>query len=189
MIQPRPVPDDFTTIAPTMAISKLVDRYQTGQNVVRRWIAETGVQPAKRPKSIPPMRPKIPAPADFCEVAPTMMVAEMVRHYGRYERVIKRWLKEAGISAKPREPRTPPRKIRVTGGMRLTVPGQNISNIRTQSIYDEAAGVIQRERFAVYRCDERGRADFKGAFWRVGTAVLTPAELLERAERYRRRAA
>jgi hypothetical protein len=36
---------------------------------------------------------------------------------------------------------------------------------------------------AVYRCTETGRADPKGKFWRFGNAVLTPDELIARAER------
>ncbi len=67
--------------------------------------------------------------------------------------------------------------------------GSNLLRIRASSIYDEAAGVIQRERFAVYRCEDNGKANPNGKFWRVGNVVLTPDELLERAERYRRRAA
>lgn len=62
-------------------------------------------------------------------------------------------------------------------------------DLRYISMFDEAADALRRERFVVFRCDDRGRADQKGEFWRLGNTLLTPDELLQRAEKYRRKVA
>jgi hypothetical protein len=48
----RPVPDDFADVAPTMPILRLQAHYGVGENVVRRWEAETGIK-AQRLRSAP----------------------------------------------------------------------------------------------------------------------------------------
>lgn len=41
----RPVPDDFTTVCPTMTKAKLKSHYKTSDTVLERWCVETGAKP------------------------------------------------------------------------------------------------------------------------------------------------
>lgn len=182
----RPMPKDFADIAPALTIKQLQKHYAAGHEVIGRWLKEAGVLSFNHVHK-PPQPHRLPIPEDFAEVAPHMTQVELHRRYGRDYTVIRRWCREAGVEPLPRVYAPPPRRKRMD--RKTGLRGSNIQNIRASSIYDEAASVIQRERFAVYRCNERGAADHTGNHWRVGNVVLTPAELLERAERYTIRAA
>lgn len=173
----RPCPEDFAKKAPTMSIERLVKHYRTSRIAVRRWLAETGA-PCLSVNNVSNI--ERPVPDDFAQVAPTMTFTALRRHYQTGEAVVRRWIKQSGVSAKRHVPRW-------NGGYKL--PHGHFVEMRNYSAFDEAADILRRERFPVNRCDERGRYEQAGDFWRVGWSVLTPDELLERADRYRRRAA
>ena len=71
----------------------------------------------------------------------------------------------------------------------MGAPHKAIIRDKPRSIWDDAADVLRAERWAVYRCDEKGKADLKGRYWRAGNVILSPDDLLAKADRYRRRAA
>jgi hypothetical protein len=48
---------------------------------------------------------------------------------------------------------------------------------------------MQRAGWPCYRCDEGGNPNPTGKMWRLGRLVVSPAELIERADAKRARAA
>ena len=169
----RPVPDDFAALAPTMIKSELRRHYGTSGEIINRWLSETGVS-AKQPG--PPIN-KMPVPDDFAEQCARHYTAELVRHYGCSLETINRWAKESGC--KPRKFRNITNIDRMGNPPRVRIPLQ-----RTWTEEDIAADELRRFG-PVYRCDDKGRADQKGGFWRIGFGVLTGEELIARAARKR----
>lgn len=178
----RSPPADFAQIAPTMVMSALLVHYRADDATVKRWVSETGISPKARGNG---GKRGAPAPEDFAQVAPTMGIVALAEHYGISHKTIKRWINETGIQAKPcnRRPSTNKAKQNVS----RILPRQ-IVQTRISTIYEEAADTLRRERFPVNRCDDRGRFDPKGKFWRVGWSILNNDELLQRAARYRKAA-
>ena len=180
----RPVPDDFAEVAPTMFINQLTKHYRTGLTVVYRWLKETGVQTSKAPN--PAQFKVLPVPADFAELAPTMVNAELARHYRSSYKTIRRWMEESGVRCKQYAPTG--RKTQKAARAMANILPRQIIKTNVKSIYDEAADALRRERFPVNRCNEKGSFNPKGDFWRVGWSVLTGDQLLERAAKYRKAA-
>lgn len=161
--------------------ARLQKHYRTNWTTVRRWIEEAGLPLLKSP---PPNNARL-IPEDFAEVCPTLSQAELGRRYKADRGVIVRWCNLLGVQPKPRGPAKP----KPTLARYYRVPGQsNVTALRNYGPHDEAADVL-RHHFPVYRCDDRGRQNEKGKFWRVGNAVVDGDELLVRAARYRRVAA
>lgn len=159
-----PVPDDFAVHGPIERNPALAKRYQVSINLITRWRNETGVKAPHTGGGIP----LAPMPDGFAVVAPTMTMRQMRLRFSRGPEVIQRWLNEAGVKAKVLRP----------GGY-LNGPVNVVQ--RDMSHLGQAADFLRRWS-PVYRCTEIGRADVKGEFWRRGSAVLTDAELVERAE-------
>ena len=176
----KPLPDDYVASARHLHTAALCAQYGVSDTVVRRWAKMTGQWPSKCATS----HNSRPVPDDFAQIAPTMTIAEMQRHYNaHWDGTVRRWMRETGIAAK--KPRyNPQNNFRPQRGS-----GQIIQLSHNRSMFDDAADVLRRERFAVYRCDDRGRAMQQGAFWRVGNVICTPDELLMRADRKRSKAA
>lgn len=119
-----------------------------------------------------------PVPADFADTAPTMNKAQLQRHYGvHWSGTIDRWLKEAGVSAR----RYIPRAGRINYMGRPKPPPQFK---KEKDEYELAADVLRKERFPVNRCNDDGKFNANGKYWRVGRNVLTSDEMMEKAERY-----
>lgn len=173
-------PADFMQIAPTMSREKLCAHYDCGDKVLRRWIAETGVAFTSG------ARPRLHLPPGFALAAPSMTHGELMAHYGVSKGIITRWCEETGT--KPFRHRAEPKQKRVISMAPSRGQGVQFTITKTYGEHDLAADVLRRH-FAVHRCDERGRYEERGKFWRVGTVVCTPDELLERADRARERAA
>jgi hypothetical protein len=193
----RPRPDDFEQMAAHKTVDALHLHYKTGRRQVRRWLAEVNMKAA--PPSAAGGRMPIPAPDDFAEIAPTMSQTSLSIYYGVDHKVIRRWVKETGVSSQPsrlgprlgqpRMPAAPKPKVkaanwRFAGGNKPVAVSST-----SKTMLDLAADTLRRERFTVYRCDERGRFDLKGKYWRIGFSVLTGDELLERAAKYQRKVA
>lgn len=172
----RPVPDDFAEQAKVCTRKKLERIYGVGHNVIRRWCDAAGIAPLSCIR---------PVPNDFAERAQTSLKQEMRLHYNVGHDTIQRWLDETGIEALQY---TPPRKERATRAAPkravLATYAPTQARERHADQFDMAADELRRNRWVVYRCDDRGRANLKGAFWRAGNTILTPDELLNKAARY-----
>lgn len=128
----------------------------------------------------PPAHNAKPMPEDFKELAPTMTKSDLQRHYQvKWSGTIDRWLKEAGIAAK----RYVPKRGRIHRmGM---VPSRSVVTLeRVQDPDEVAANILRKERFPVNRCNEDGKFNLNGKFWRVGMNVYTKEALIEKAEKY-----
>lgn len=120
---------------------------------------------------------KRPIPDDFHLVAQnrTLRQLEPIYHAGRT--TILRWRREAGLERPKKAAK--PKKATV-----IVFRGQTPPRIppRDWTLHGCAAEHL-RKYAATYRCTETGQADQHGEFYRYGNAVLTPDELLRRAER------
>ena len=172
----KPLPDDFAQVAPTMFRYELKRRYGAKDETIKRWLGEAGV--SAREYISPKRRP---VPDDFAQVAPRMHKAAIERHYRACPEAVARWLVETGIR---------PATAKPIAGMRMGTGKPHVVGVsRGKTMFDCAADTLRRERFTVYRSNERGGFDPQGEFWRVGMSVLTCDELLLRAAKYERRAA
>lgn len=179
---PRPMPDDFPKLAKGMNRYQLVKHYKTSDKAVARWATECGVMPVRTVNR--------PVPDDWEQLCSVHTAAELSRMFQADPKVIKRWIAETEIEPVPFDrksivpPKRKPDPFKLMGA-----PHKAIIRDKPRSIWDDAADVLRAERWAVYRCDEKGKADPKGRYWRAGMVILTPDDLLARADKYRRRAA
>lgn len=120
-----------------------------------------------------------PVPDDFAKMAQTMTKSELQRHYGiKWSGTIDRWLKESNIEAR----KFIPHKGRLH---RMGMPAKGLAKLERIKEPDEvAADILRKERFPVNRCNEDGKFNITGKFWRVGLNVYTPGQLVEKAKRY-----
>lgn len=141
-------------------------------------------------------RLKTPMPADFAEVAPTMLVKELRAHYNAGWRLIARWMAETGAVPKKAPPNIPPIEstrhmltVRRPSGKRVIAFKQNAYLTgkidrphRDDSRAGQAADYLRRFG-PVVRCDSTGMYSDRGTHWRRGSVVLGPDEVIERAMR------
>lgn len=188
MAGPLPVPSDWHSVAPGKTTDELKAHYGAGKKLLRRWRRETGIfGPHMERKGKPLLARRVPVPEGFAELAPTMLLVELCRHYGCGDKLIHRWLEECGVSMKayhtPAPKHAAPRRrmlgsgFILSGPMAAQLPGPKAGR-------EEDAAQYLRRFSAVYRCGERGAADTGGAFWRCGDSILTPDELEARARRH-----
>lgn len=176
-------PADFIEKVKTLRRYALAQHYQVSERRIGLWAKKCGIGISKHG---PTRAGRRIAPDDLAEMAELMTKTQLMAHYAADYPIVVRWLGEAGIEAVKRAPVMPSRQpVTFRNNPRALIH----RDIRQTDMYDDAADVIRRERFAVYRCNERGAYDPKGASWRVGISILTPDELLQRADKYRRRAA
>lgn len=170
-------PEDLAQLAKTMTKRQLRLRYGVSGTRINLWLDMAGVTAASSNQATRQVRPR---PADFTTIAPSKTKTGLMAHYTATAPVIQRWLDESGVSASRYVP---------SGNSRIGKAHSLPAFVKVKSFYDEAADTLRRERFVVYRCDERGRYAERSDLWRVGNRVLTGDELLERAARYEVRAA
>lgn len=182
----RAMPDGFVSMAKAKNTYQLVLHYRTSEKTVKRWADEAGIV-------ISCGRTGHPLPEHWGQLCAENTIVDLQRRFNVDRKVIRRWIAETGIEPVPfirkglvpanRKPKSE-RAFKVMGS-----PHKAIINTRPRSIWDDAADVLRAERWVVYRSDEKGAANPKGMYWRMGNVILTPDDLLMRAERYRRRAA
>jgi len=186
------MPADFMKVGPAMHIEGLSRHYGVLRKVIKRWLMEAGVEAAPAPNGEYSAKCR-PIPHDFNEVAPTMAASALADHYRTGLRTIQRWVSQTGVSPRPYDRTAKHTKSQTRKPARGMVHAMglssNITASRMHTVHDIAADTLRRERFPVYRCDERGRADIAGKFWRVGMTVLDDDQLLAKAARYERKAA
>ncbi len=180
----RPMPDDFKAVA-AMPVYKLMRMFRARRETIQRWIRACGIEPGPRAPSN-----KRLVPDDFAERAAEMHRTALCDHYNADESIVRRWVIESGIEPIAYAHRPGQRKLRASrtgGGMRANlkaVGAINLATVRNWSDADDAAAKL-RKFGPVHRCDEQGRFDIAGHFWRAGWAILTDAEIIERANRRR----
>ena len=177
-----PVPADFAERAVKTSAKDLARHYGCSENTITRWAKDSGLRLGSRH-----LGARRPVPEGFADIAgstPLTRLREMFRTDGA---TVKRWLAEAGIAQfrpKPKQrvsrfasiPRTAPISIKRAGASFNTLS-------RDCSTEGQAADVL-RKYAPVYRCTERGGVPEDRKLlthWRYGTAILTGAELIERA--------
>lgn len=171
---PRPIPDDFTAVFPTLKNQfEVCSHYRASEKVVRRWMNEAGLEPHQTMGR--------PVPDDFASVAPDMSKAQLSDRYKVSYDVITRWLRMSNAKALERT-KVQHRTTRLVPTRGTGKP--NLTITRAASIYDMAADELRRFG-PVFRCDDKGKYKQAGDYWRMGWSILTPDELLERAARKR----
>jgi hypothetical protein len=175
----RACPPDFVKIEASMSRAELAKHYHASNRVILRWAEESGCGRRKQGPSIPVNLRQVPE--GFAELAPTKTKTQLGEIYKASHLIVNRWLAEAGVKAATARPNI------ISQMGRVRSPG--IAQIRTTSLYDDAADTLRRERFMVNRCDLIGKFSLSGRYWRVGNSLLTGDQLLARAARYQRRAA
>ena len=188
--KPREIPADLAELAPRMVMKQLTRHYGLHRNVLKAMLERIGV----KAKTFNPIRYE--TPADFADRAKVMTAHALSKHYGVDSKVVRRWCDEAGVqpqrkpAAKPKAPkqaREPkpkpaqrPRRV-VSGGMSLATMQVAIPPAHDGSLAARAAEYLRR-RDAVFRCDEAGKPDHKGALWFTCSRTWTADELIARAE-------
>lgn len=188
----RPAPADFAEMAKELSCNKIALICRSGHITVKRWFTEAGLTPIPSVKN--PLTPLSALP-DLAENAKTMTYAALERHYGRTHELIRRLCKENGIEVY-RITAAPPKPKRVrrerVAALRTPRTGQgsgarlpSTSNfLSASSVFEEARDYLAKAG-PVYRCDgveNFGRPNDKGHFWRIGHAILSPDQLLDRAK-------
>lgn len=173
-------PDGFAAMARKSTTEALKRHYGVGDRRIKSWCLVLGIEPGGRNAC------RRPIPDDFAVVAPTLVKTRLTSHYNADIKTVTRWLEVSGLRAAEPVQQYHPRK----GGMVFQGHAQARMHrdTRPSSIHDDAADVL-RKYAACFRCDERGRADLNGNMWRLGNIIVSPDELLDRAEAKRRRAA
>lgn len=182
----REAPGDFAKNAATMSQSKLMRHYCASHRMIQRWSKETGAEP-----KLGARYSRHPIPDDFTTLALVTTKVGLVRHYGVHNHTVARWLRLTQIEPpaweRPRKEKAPRQKATRTSrpaAFRTPKQAHSFDTLRRETTTDGLAADHLRRFCAVYRCNERGRADQDGAWWRYGNAILTPAELIARAERH-----
>lgn len=175
----RELPEDWFEVAPGKSIAQLTKHYGASVRKIGKWRKMTGV--ANATMKPPPLRLR-PIPDDFAEMCPKTTKRQLAKYYQTGIETIHRWMEATGLSAKQYV------HIPMLSQMGRQRVGY-LADIRTKSMFDEAADILRRERFVVHRCNEKGAYAQAGDFYRVGNVVCSPDELLRRADRYRQRAA
>ncbi len=165
----RPIPADFESNRDRMTRRALEAHYSASSRTVGRWIKELGLA-AKI--NLPPPKPRLTLPADFAELAPSMSKKSLGEYFNASQKVIERWLCEAGVSAKPRQPGSK---------MALNWWASDIPPPRRESPEDIAADYL-RKWMPVSRHTTKG-------LWFVGRVVLNSQELIDKASSKRNREA
>jgi transposase len=148
--------------------------YDVSNSTIRRWLSETGLSPAPRPKQESPKRR--PIPDDWAQVTPTLAARALADHYSVSLSLINRWAKESGVRPK----RAP--KGRLPGSIIASVPQVDAS------LAARAAQHLRR-RHIVYHCavlpahERRGLPNKGRDHWYVnGRGALPAADMIALAE-------
>lgn len=109
-------------------------------------------------------------------MAPTMPKKTLMAHYHVSQKVIDRWICEAGVVAKQTKGTV----------FKLAAFKVDIPPPKRETAYDLAADYLRRF-MPVSRCDLRGKFSHTGDYFRAGQNIYTFAELIEKAARMKAR--
>lgn len=171
--QARAMPEDFAVLAATMTNAQLVQHYRCGGSSPSLWRRQLGLAANPQRKGGANKRP---TPPDFATYAPGKTVEHLSLHYGLGTETIRRMRADHGIvSVRP----AAASKLRSVNNAYMTTPTTRVQ--RDMTLAGQACDYLRRYG-PVWRCSERGGPSVNGPFWRRGSAILTDAELIERAE-------
>jgi len=154
----HPMPADFVQQM-NATYDDLMARYNVSENVVRRWISETGLKRRVNAQQ----KGFGSAPASFAFAAKQMDPTALCERYGVGDEVIRRWKREAGI---------PLLTDRV-------VSNATFERARVDTtVAERAADYLRRDRWIITRRDEHGRYDPAGHFWLCGTKLRAADDLI-----------
>lgn len=162
----RALPSDFAEIAPGKTNDELAEHYHCSTDLITRFRKESGVASAHSRRESPEL------PADFHLVAPTLTRKQLRERYHRADPTITRWLSEAGVQHARYVP-TPP--VKIAPPKPVTAPA-DIARALQAAAYLGRFGPVSR-------CNEAGRYDPRGHYWRRGSAILCASEVIARASR------
>ena len=177
-------PEAFREAAKTMTRKELIAYFRIGEHRFASLVRSTGAKPVPHQRGGKHFKS---APDGFAEAASTKTIRELALQFRAGRTAVRRWIAELGVTPAKRDyvkqVKAPAKAIGANAIYR------SLATTRTTTIYDDAADMLRRERWIVFRATENGKADPQGQWWRVGNVVVTPDELIQRAEKYRRRAA
>ena len=188
------MPVDFPEWAKVETDKQLRARYNIGGVKVLAYRAECGIPSPGRTYACAQV------PNDFATTARGMTLRAASRHYGHSREIVTRWFEETGTPRAPgkpgpkaQQPAPPVAKSTVSRSnapFRSSCrPGAGVERAsRDMSQAGQAADYL-RQFSGVWRCNADGGPSIGGRFWRRGGAVLTDAQIIERAEEVRVRRA
>lgn len=171
----RDPPADFAEMAAKLSNPQLVKHYACGSVLPARWRKELGLGEGPR-LQVGPQRRAVPD--DFKAVAPGKSLRMIAEHYGVSHEMARRFRIEAGMEPNP-VGRHVAKPVALVTNAYMAAPLNR--PVRDGSRAGMAADYL-RKFGAVYRCTPMGAADPKGTHWRRGSAILTDAEIVQRAE-------
>jgi len=133
-------------------------------------------------------------PGDFAERYATTSLKGLARHYGFSEKVAARIAAQLGLKRPepaPKPVKTAPVKPsphRLRNNAYMTAPRAPVS----QAVMNEAgraAEYLRPDYVPVYRCDQDGRLNPGGRWWRCGRRVFSDSQIIERAAEVKARRA
>ena len=195
------VPADFLDHA-YERIADLRKRYHATYAMVIGWRAEHGITTKMVLAANAKPRPLTPMPEGFLEYQQGRSVREIAKHYGMAVKTVSRMLIELGIdrqkqyaaaraerkAAKPAKPTKPKSPYLISFDRSSVAMAPKDYAYRENSAAGEAAAYLQPDYIPTYRCDDEGRQNISGRFWRCGRRVaITDAEIIELAATVRER--
>lgn len=180
-----PPPADFAEMhSSILSYDRLAKHYRVKPMRVYQWMSELGIERRVPKKETPP--------DNWAELCAEFCRAEIARHLGVTHHTVSSWADATGVSPKPyvrpvkeKAPKEPRQKAteRPKGNPGWRPPHNIAHRLAGPRDAFERARDHLAKYFAVYRCRETGRADHEGECWRIGMAVISGDELLERAQR------
>lgn len=157
----KAIPEDFLAYMQDHTQEQAAHDHEVSVGLIQKWCRAVGYKK-------PPVRKAVPAwlKAD----GPSMTRAQIKHRAHVGDAVLDRWIAETGVTCLPAQIKHLKRGT--------WKPAKHTAPIRSKA--EDAAEYLRRFG-PVYRCDERGAAKQGGAMWRRGSAVLTDADLIERA--------
>lgn len=157
----KAIPDDLRAYIEAHTQEEAAHHYGVSVALIQKWCRTIGY---KKPPAVKPVPDWLKAEG------PNMTRAQIKQRASVGDTVLDRWIAQTGITPMP-----PQIKMLKRGTWK---PAKHTAPIRSKA--EDAAEYLRRFG-PVYRCDERGAAMQGGAMWRRGSAVLSDAELVERA--------
>lgn len=155
------MPEGFAEVAAIWTGARLQAEFDLSEHVVYRLRKRLGIKGRA-------VRGTAPAPEGFANAAHGTSIRALADRYGVSARQINRWRDAAGIA---RTHHSHPSRV----GFKVQPPAAHST--------EEMAANHLRRMCPVYRCRDDGRPDQRGSYWRYGRLVLTPAEIVARAQR------